>query len=99
MKVTIDRSKWGTQELYNPETGKFCALGFVGLACGYTPEELAKGKTPRKCATPDRPWPGGLGEAKTTCDVWGVNDWEENPDRERDLAAALAARGVVAEFV
>lgn len=46
---TVERANWlrGTDQsmLRNPE-GQMCCLGFLGLACGYTPEELLNRNLP-----------------------------------------------------
>lgn len=52
MKVVIDRSMWyrglgdSGSALRRRSDGKMCCLGFVGIACGYTPEQISGMSTP-----------------------------------------------------
>lgn len=47
IKITIDRSKWGRSELYNPKNNTMCAMGFIGNALGIPKEAMAWESSPR----------------------------------------------------
>lgn len=53
MKLIIDRTKWYRgwptgARLLRPEDGKMCCLGFYGLACGLTEEEIRDQGEPKE---------------------------------------------------
>ena len=114
MKVTIDRSKWLRGEgedksyLLRATDGKMCCLGFLGLACGLTEDEI------RDCDTPldtrkYYKFPAGL-LRQTEDGVWvnsifsgllmGFNDSEEysEEEREAELTQLFKLIGIELEF-
>jgi hypothetical protein len=119
LTVTIDRNKWDVYpngvradsrfdegRLFNPETGLMCCLGFVGLTCGFTPEEM-KGLSepyevlPRKVYDTNgrfimelnEKWPTGSFKDSIS-DLISINDDRHISNKFRELA--LIQRGLEA---
>jgi hypothetical protein len=88
VKVIIDRRKWNTgKRLAEPKlldelTGSMCCLGFLGLACGATRNDLADEclpgdvrKVQRLDGLGETPWPEAL-FGRTDAFRVGCNTWE-----------------------
>jgi len=98
-KVTIKRSDWGKGYLY--DYGRYCALGFVGRACGIPIQDMA-GETEfdeilDACESdPDLVnWQWWGEEVATTNDA----DTYTNEERESDLVDLFGKAGITLEFV
>lgn len=110
-KLIIDRSRWyrGLGEersaLLRLSDGKMCCLGFVGLACGYTPGQIG-GRGDPQDVTHDLPslWPKELLEygnnSQLTADLVKVNDspFMGDHEREEQIMQLLWKAGFDVEF-
>lgn len=116
MKLTIDRNKWQRGEsdskafLFRSETGKMCCLGFYGIACGLTVEQLSDKPAPCDvaCEQQGDAWEKLLNRkheqlwnSSITNDLMIENDHEERKEsiRERRIAELFASIGVEVEFI
>jgi len=118
-EFTIDRSKWGrgfwfwtASKLLNSETGKMCCLGFFGLACGLTPEQIKgesapdRGLEKHRQAWRDREAASWLfnenGRSADCSDLMTYNDllnYKSEAIREDDIARTFAKNGVTVTFI
>jgi len=88
MKVVIERSSWGTKKLHDTLNGSFCALGFVGLACGYSPYQMADAVYPGIVANKyGNKWPDGIVQMLTG--FWYSTDLAQNLMDENDNTKCL----------
>ncbi len=111
MKLIIERDRWqrGSTggELLSKTTGRMCCLGFYGLACGLTEDEIRGRGEP--CYAPSDKWPKTC--LRLDSDDWRVQttwtntavDINDNPDssdevREDLLTDHFAKVGVDVEF-
>lgn len=117
MKLIIDRTKWlrgegeGKSFLFRPEDEKMCCLGFYGLACGLSQEELSGIKNPGAPGIiekfpdwliqlkPARRWFDQVSEACGSLII--INDKEGifEKDREKQIQVIFAKNGVEVEFI
>ena len=113
MKVTIDRSKWLRGEenksyLLRATDGKMCCLGFLGLACGLTEDEIrdciAPAKTRKYYKFPAellRQTEDGLWVDSIFSDLlMDINDREgySEEEREAELTQLFKLIGIELEF-
>jgi hypothetical protein len=65
LKVVIDRAKWlrgvTVNSCLRDDEGKMCCLGFLGLACGHTAQELRDAVSPSELPSCDDNLKGGGG--------------------------------------
>src|SRR5271157_2327717 len=105
--MTIERQKWGRHLLYDSGTHKMCCLGFLGVACGLTPDEMDHIGSPisveyRQDLRGKAQWPPGLieqGDNSALCNrLIKVNDYGEEADREQQIKALFKMLDVDVEF-
>lgn len=116
MKLTIDRTRWnrGKSTSLRNYDGLMCCLGFFGLACGYTEQELLNCGTPIETITylgrgsdTDSKWPTWLldgderiVDTSTTDELVDINDSPNTTDayKEAEITRILGEHGVEVEF-
>ena len=82
--LTIQRSKWGDGVLYNPESNKYCILGWLCKAGGLSNEKMVNEKTILKFANYDSTefnWSAFMDILNEQV-PWPKELWAENPERE-----------------
>ena len=106
MKLVIDRTQWlhgeGSQQSYlvRTEDKKMCCLGFLGLSCGYTKDELEDKQVPEQICDNSK-WPilfhneDEVAEFTTTNDRTNITDEE----REQELIKLFRAAGIEVTFI
>ena len=107
-RFVVRRERWlrgGECESALNIRGKFCCLGFLGLACGASPKDLVGRDTPRD-AIGIVPWPKGLVSGRSRSDtrlgdsIVAVNDdgkYEEDV-REARLTMLFKKIGITVVF-
>lgn len=81
--LTIDRRRW---KRGNPddstlltETGQMCCLGFLGRACGLSPDQLRQGASPKTAGGSKDVWPSGvIDELRSTMNCPVNSAWTDN---------------------
>ena len=103
-KLVIDRAKWGRGALVR-EDGKMCCLGFMGLACGLTKEEMKLHGMPHSMDPEALARVGWVGWGNDdSCDLLGelasINDNVNilRPRKERLLIEKFRTAGVELSF-
>ena len=124
MKFTVKRSLWLRGEgsthhngsfLLRKVDGKMCCLGFLGLACGYTQDQISGITSPAGLAANgigDAMYPSklqsykpgrrlGHGYSPEADELMGINDdvTMKDHDREARLTERFKMIGVEVEFV
>jgi len=114
MKFIVYRDTWlrGRTDSALHIQGQRCCLGFLGLACGYTDEEMDMSATPDDVCFLGNRWPKALvslmedEESAAFCDshlcsqIMGENDGGGVTEAEREarLTALFAKGGIEVEF-
>jgi hypothetical protein len=115
-EFTVERSRWhrgkGPQgsSLLRSVDGKMCCLGFLGIACGHSPEELEGVSVPsylesqsRELRTanhfPESLWTMVLYGELLECEITSANDETCEFDRESRLKNLFARIGIEVKFV
>jgi hypothetical protein len=107
MKLVIDRSKWlrgeGQDESYllRKKDGKMCCLGFYGLACGLTEEDILMKGTPEEVEVFWGPGSWLVSGIMDANELMSINDGRHRSAKERELkiAALFSKHGVEVEFI
>lgn len=100
MKFTVRRSDWlrGEEDglLYRENDGKMCCLGFLGIACGLTEDEMMDRGSPQEALS--SLWPRGMVweddsddssifyDSTITNELVTINDNQKIYDDTRELA-------------
>lgn len=110
MNLIIDRAKWlrgeggNLSRLLRPADGKMCCLGFLGLQCGYTPDQMLDQGEPNEmfekvdreaCAEFNR-WPKwliavdeyGPANDRAVTELIATNDDRVMPESDREAQIA-----------
>jgi hypothetical protein len=109
MNLVIDRKRWLRGEgahdskLLRPSDGKMCCLGFYGLACGLSADQICGAGSPRTALGGLAMWPAWMRMAAAAshlsddaADLMEIND---DVGDESRIAAIFAKHGVTVRFV
>lgn len=108
MNVVVKRSKWLRGETFNSflfreSDGKMCCLGFLGEACGLSPDDMKNRVTPNDLSTLSRKKFYNkffLVDYDLRCDIFDTNDIGTIPDsiREKKLIKLFNCLGIKLSF-
>jgi len=113
MELVIDRSKWlrgsGNSLLFRPTDGKMCCLGFYGLSCGLTQEDMnglgapfeIHGQKWQENSSANWLFDHHWGCSSYCYNLMAINDRLDFSEevREREIAKIFAQHGITVKFI